>query len=305
LEPLRNLTDQPTRFADGAALPQGLLREVFLAAALALVCGALLIASTDSGGFSFEILGDRTGGAQPGVYEEAWREATADRPSFVVTVGDTIEGGDETTMDAEWRQVMRLLTPYRQYRMFFAPGNHDVWSAASALAFEHYTKHPLHYSFDYRQAHFTILDNSRSDSLPAEELAYLEKDLQGHAGQPVKFVISHRPSWILQAVLRNPDFPLQHLAERYGVKYIVAGHIHQMLHFDLNGVMYLSLASSGGHLRDSKRYEDGWFFEHTVVNVRGQSVEFSITELRAPLGQGRVSRPEDWGAAGLLSAAGH
>jgi len=278
-------------------------KQAFLgAAAFALVSG-LIAAQAESRQFKFAILGDRTGGAQPGVYEEAWREAVADHPEFVVTVGDTIEGGSDLTVDSEWQQVMHTLLPYRRYRMYFAPGNHDVWSIASAQAFEHYTKHPLHYSFDYRQAHFTVLDNSRSDDLPAEEIAYLKRDLQSHAGQPVKFVISHRPSWILQAVLRNPNFPLQHLAEQYGVKYVIAGHIHQMLHFELNGVTYLSMASSGGHLRNTKRYEDGWFFEHTLVTVRGDSADFSIKELRAPFGEGRVSKPDDWGAAGLVRSA--
>ena len=278
-------------------------KQAFLgAAAFALVSG-LIAAQAESRQFKFAILGDRTGGAQPGVYEETWREAVADHPEFVVTVGDTIEGGSDLTVDSEWQQVMHALLPYRRYRMYFAPGNHDVWSIASAQAFEHYTKHPLHYSFDYRQAHFTVLDNSRSDDLPAEEIAYLKRDLQSHAGQPVKFVISHRPSWILQAVLRNPNFPLQHLAEQYGVKYVIAGHIHQMLHFELNGVTYLSMASSGGHLRNTKRYEDGWFFEHTLVTVRGDSADFSIKELRAPFGEGRVSKPDDWGAAGLVRSA--
>jgi 3',5'-cyclic-AMP phosphodiesterase len=277
--------------------------QAFFGISAFVLSSVLIAAQVDKGEFTFAILGDRTGGTQPGVYEEAWRETAADHPAFVVTVGDTIEGGDDTTMDAEWRHVMNMLLPYRKLPAYFAPGNHDVWSVASAQAFEHYTKHPLHYSFDYQQAHFTILDNSRSDNFPAEELAYLEKDLQAHASQPVKFVVSHRPSWILQAVLRNPDFPLQRLAERYGVKYIIAGHIHQMLHFELNGVMYLSMASSGGHLRNSKRYEDGWFFEHTLVTVKGDSADFSIKELNAPFGQGRVSKPADWGAAGILKAA--
>jgi UDP-2,3-diacylglucosamine pyrophosphatase LpxH len=257
-------------------------------------------AYTSSGDeFHFVILGDRTGGAVPGVYEAAWRETDRDHPDFVISVGDTIEGGNDLTADAEWQQIVRTLAPYRRYRLFLAPGNHDVWSVASAQAFEKYSKHPLHYSFDYKQAHFTILDNSRSDSMPAEELAYLEKDLQIHEKQPVKFVFSHRPSWILQVVLANPQFPLHRLAKRYGVKYVIAGHVHEMLHFDLDDVTYLSMASSGGHLRSTRRYEDGWFFAHTFVTVQGKSVDFEIKELNPPFGHSRITKPADWGAAGL------
>jgi predicted phosphodiesterase len=268
---------------------------------LLLIAAGALVRYTSSGNeFRFVILGDRTGSAIPGVYEEAWRETDRDRPDFVISVGDTIEGGDDSTVDAEWQQIVHMLAPYRRYRLFLTPGNHDVWSAASAQAFKRYSRRPLHYSFDYHQTHFTVLDNSRSDSMPAEELAYLQKDLQIHQKQPVKFVFSHRPSWILQVVLGNPEFPLHRLAKRYGVKYAIAGHVHEMLHFDLDGVTYLSIASSGGHLRGSKRYENGWFFQHTLVTVRGNSAEFEIKELDPPLGRSRTTQPADWGPAGLL-----
>lgn len=250
----------------------------------------------------FAILGDRTGEAVPGVYEEAWRETNLDHPEFVITVGDTIQGGDDLTINAEWRQVMRLLIPYQQYRIFFTPGNHDIWSTASERAFEKYTRHPPHYSFDYGQAHFTVLDNSRSDVMPAGELTYLEKDLQLHSKQPVKFIFSHRPSWILHVVLGDSNFALHKLARRYGVKYVIAGHLHQMLHFELDGITYLSMASAGGHLRDDRAYDKGWFFAHTLVTVRGDAAQFEIKELSAPFGKSRVTTAADWGVAGLARA---
>jgi 3',5'-cyclic-AMP phosphodiesterase len=271
-----------------------------LSTLLLIAAGGVVAYTSSRSEFHFVILGDRTGGAVPGVYEESWRETDRDRPDFVISVGDTIEGGDDLTVDAEWQQIIHMLAPYRRYRLFLTPGNHDVWSVASAQAFEKYSKRPLHYSFDYRQAHFTVLDNSRSDTMPAEELAYLQKDLQIHQKQPVKFIISHRPSWILQVVLGNPDFPLHRLAKRYGVKYVIAGHVHEMLHFEVDGITYLSIASSGGHLRSTKRYEDGWFFQHTLVTVRGSSVNFEIKELHPPFGRSRVTQLANWGPAGLL-----
>lgn len=268
-----------------------------------VLCAWLLFNSAHSAGeFRFVILGDRTGGAQPGIYEEAWRQADAENPDFVITVGDTIQGGNDSAVDREWTTALQSLPANPPYRIFFVPGNHDVWSARSAQAFERYTQHPLHYSFDYQQAHFTVLDNSRGDAFSAEELAFLESDLKAHQSQPLKFIFSHRPSWILQTVLANPNFPLHRLAKRYGVQYVVAGHIHQMLCFDLDGVTYVSMASSGGHLRASKQYDQGWFFQHTLVSVRGTEVKFRIKELGPPLGQARVSTLSDWGPAGLADA---
>jgi hypothetical protein len=73
-----------------------------------------------------------------------------------------------------------------------------------------------------------------------------------------------------------------------------------MLHIDLDGVTYLSVPSSGGQLRASKKYEDGWFFGYTVVDVNGKQVQFQIKELKPPYGLGRMTRLKDWGAAGHL-----
>ncbi len=101
-------------------------------------------------------------------------------------------------------------------------------------------------------------------------------------------------------MLGNPAFPLHQLAIKYGVKYVIAGHIHQMLHFDVDGVTYLSMASSGGHLREDKSYEHGWFFGHSLAHVNGDQVTFQIKELQKPYGKGRITTPSDWGAAGLV-----
>jgi 3',5'-cyclic-AMP phosphodiesterase len=269
-----------------------------------LVTGAITAGIAGQDDFRFVIVGDRTGETVPDVYEQVWREADADHPAFVVTVGDTIQGFNDATTDMEWRDVLRLLEPYRRYPIYFTPGNHDVWSPASAAAYQRYTKRPLHYSFDYGQAHFTVLEEHPEDErtpVQAGEMAFLERDLKEHQKQPLKFVFSHRPWWLIDAVLRNQSAPLQQLAEHYGVQYIIAGHIHQMLHVDVQSVTYLSMPSAGGHLRASKRYQDGWFFAHTLVAVHGTAAEFSIQEVSAPFGQGRKSHPADWGSAGLLN----
>ena len=250
--------------------------------------------------FRFAILGDRTGEAQQGVYEQVWRDVAAESPAFVVSVGDTIQGLNDGSAEAEWRQVGQILQLFQRYPLYLAPGNHDVWSAASERLFRQYAAHPLHYSFDYGQAHFTILDNSRSDELAAGELVFLESDLKAHAAQPLKMIVLHRPSWLLDVALQNPNFALHQLARRYGVQYVIAGHIHQMLRLELEGVTYVSMASSGGHLRLSGIYDDGWFFGHALVEVQAKSTDFQIRETGSPRGEGRITKLMDWGMAGLV-----
>ncbi len=269
-------------------------------ALLLLAIGAGAAYTQSSAPFQFAILGDRTGETVPGVYRQVWHDVSAQRPKFIVTVGDTIQGGDDNTLRPEWTSVLNEIAPYRHCPLFLTPGNHDVWDAASAHAFERYAGHPLHYSFDYNGAHFTILDNSRGDKLSDSELEFLRKDLELHKSASPKFIFSHRPSWILQVILANPNFPLHRIAKQYGVKYIIAGHLHRMLHFQLDGITYLSIGSAGGHLRAEKNYKNGWFFGYTLVNVNGDTAHFQIDELGPPYGQSRRTSANDWGPDGLV-----
>src|ERR1700722_5548605 len=242
--------------------------------------------------FHFVILGDRTGETQPGIYEQVWKNTVAENPSFVVSVGDTIQGLDDKTADQEWRDVQRILP---HVTLYLTPGNHDIWSDLSEKLFRKYSGHPAHYSFDHEQAHFTILDNSRADQFTAAELAFLETDLRAHQKQPLKFVFSHRPTWLLDVLLKNPHNAVHQLAKQYGVQYVISGHVHQMIHSNFEGITYLSMPSAGGHLRGTMKYEDGWFFAHTLVDVTGSDVHFQIKELH-----NRITTPSDWTASGLI-----
>ena len=273
---------------------------------LTAVCAAVVLvaAAPAPGDFHFIILGDRTGEPVAGVYEQVWREVASENPAFAVSVGDTIQGMYDARADQEWQEVERVLRPFSRLKVYLAPGNHDVWSPLSENLFRKYAGHAPHYSFDYRQAHFTVLDNSRTDDLSGAELQFLENDLAAHAGQPLKFIVSHRPSWLLNAAFANPHFALHQLAKKYGVSFVIAGHVHEMLHAELDGVAYISAPSAGGHLRASGKYEDGWFFGHILADVHGSAVTLEIKETGAPHGQARITHLDDWGLAGLKAGAG-
>src|SRR5271166_4978472 len=96
---------------------------------IAAVLAALAQNSTPSA-FHFVLLGDRTGEVQPGVWEQVWKQAAAEKPAFVLGVGDTIQGGDDATAESEWREAKRTLAPYSAIPLYLAPGNHDIWSSA-------------------------------------------------------------------------------------------------------------------------------------------------------------------------------
>jgi hypothetical protein len=81
---------------------------------------------------------------------------------------------------------------------------------------------------------------------------------------------------------------------------VIAGHVHEMMHGTVDGVEYVSAPSAGGHLRDSGKYGDGWFFGYIVATINGSDVQFEVHELPAPNGEGRVNSLPDWGMFGLL-----
>jgi 3',5'-cyclic-AMP phosphodiesterase len=274
-------------------------RQYVACIAASLIC-LLAGAASERKPFQFVILGDRTGEAQPGVYDQIWNELASEHPAFVLSTGDTIEGLEDMQAAREWDDVQRTIGHYPSIPLYLTPGNHDIWSPASERLFRKLAHHPPHYSFDYEDLHVTVLDNSRTEQLTGEEMSFLEQDLESHKRQPIKLVISHRPSWLFPVLFGNPNTGLHQLIKKYGVKYVVAGHLHEMLHFELEGVTYLSMPSAGGHLRASKRYEDGWFYGHTLVEDENGSLKFQIEEAKTPNGLGRTTTEREWGAAGLV-----
>ena len=259
----------------------------------------------ESRDFRFAIIGDRTGEAAPGVYEAVWREIESWRPDFAINVGDTIQGGKDSTAEAEWRQLRPVWRRFSK-PIFFTPGNHDIWSEAARRIYEKETGRPAHYGFNYKNAHFTVLDNSGSLSLSSEEMQFLANDLERNKARTPKFIFFHQPFWLLPLKLQNTAFPFHQLIRKYNVSYVVSSHVHQFSRMDRDGVIYLMAGSSGGHLRGHdplREFSQGWFYQWIRVTVKSSEVQATVKELAAPFGKGRAIRGEDWGESGLTPAS--
>jgi len=74
-----------------------------------------------------------------------------------------------------------------------------------------------------------------------------------------------------------------------------------MMRGELEGITYISMPSSGGHLRSTAEYQTGWFFGYAMVEVLGADAAIEIHELKPPHGEGRVSKPADWTLFGQAS----
>jgi 3',5'-cyclic AMP phosphodiesterase CpdA len=281
------------------------LPRILAAATLPLLFLACLLAFPEpASDFRFSILGDRTGGAIPQVYERIWREVDLLHPDFVINVGDVIQGHDEDRAESEWWELERLWTRY-PYPRYFTAGNHDIWDDASRQLYEKVTGRPPAYSFNYQDAHFTVLDTSLTRSLSEPQLNFLAEDLQRNQRSNPKFVFLHHPEWIGFLNLGSGQFPLHQLARKYGVNYVFSGHGHQFIRLARDGIQYLEVGSSGaavGGGGSDQAFASGRFYHHLWVTVKGPKVYVTVKELDAPYGKGRMFRAQDWGDIGAEPA---
>lgn len=247
--------------------------------------------------FRFAILGDRTGGAQPQVYGRVWREVDLFHPDFVINVGDTIQGTEDETALSQWVELRPIWARYSHYPLYFTPGNHDVWSDYSRGLYEQESKRNSIYSFDYEDAHFTVLDTSITRELTAEHLQFLEKDLEANQERDPKFVFFHHPYWI-DRIDEKKEFPLHEIAKKHGVDFVISGHGHVFVKRELDGIVYMEVGSSGGQmtgpLRRGEGFRDGRFYHWIWGNVKGSKVSLTVKEIDGPMGEGRAFKIEDW-----------
>ena len=131
--------------------------------------------------FTFAILGDSQFN-KTDVFNRIVNEVALLSPSLVVQVGDLITGklkARDTTMK-QWARFKEQIKPLRNIPYYPVPGNHDVLDKkGNPLPYykEYWGK--MYYSFNYKNAHFTILNTNDGKEAQIDEaqVAWLEKDL--------------------------------------------------------------------------------------------------------------------------------
>lgn len=254
----------------------------------ALICVAVWLVSAVPAAvaaeFEFAILGDRTGNAVPGIYEKVCHEVASRHPALIINVGDTIEGMRDETADQEWAAIQPAWRVFGDIPFYLVPGNHDIWSPSSVKVWRARTGRDPSYSFDFRSAHFTVLDNSRTEALGPDQIAFLKSDLAAHASAQPKFIFFHRPFWLLNVKFANANFPLQQLAREFRAGFVVNGHVHAFDHSELEGVQYIVVGSSGGSLMHGNASGanpklEGSYFGYAWGRVKGDAATIEFCRL--------------------------
>ncbi|MBL8842649.1 MAG: metallophosphoesterase [Planctomycetes bacterium] len=246
--------------------------------------------------FLFAVFGDRTGGPAAGV--QVLAQAVADvnvlDPDLVMTVGDLVEGYNETpqwlAQMREFKSIMgRLERPW-----FPVVGNHDLYWRGKGPAPEReheadYEEHfgPLWYAFEHKGCWFICLHSDEDDpekgdktfneprgqKMSAEQFAWLDRTLQQAAGARHVFLFLHHPRWI--GGNYGDDWQRVHrrLVEAGNVTAVFAGHIHHMRYDGArDGIEYFALATVGGS-QEGIAPAAGWLHEYHLVMVRDGGIE--------------------------------
>lgn len=204
--------------------------------------------------FQIAIMTDHTGGHRPGIWMDAVTKLNMLRPSFVMSVGDLVEGFTEDRDEAlrQWREFEGFVDRL-EMRFFFVAGNHDLSNdLLDGLWREKFG--PTWYSFDYKRVHFLCLCSEDPVlRIGEEQLAFIRADLAAHADARHTLVFLHRPLWTTaeRDLAEGRDDSTNWkgvealLADRPHT--VFAGHIHHYVQYRRNGGrQYYALATTGG-----------------------------------------------------------
>ena len=262
--------------------------------------------------FHFVVYGDRTGGVPAGlrVLEQAVRDTNLLDPDLVMTVGDLVQGYNDTQ---EWLQQANEFSAIMNnlhMRWFPVAGNHDVYwrGKGPAPKGQHEASYeanfgPLWYSFQHKNAGFIVLYSDEGDSetnekgfsqarlqmMSDEQLAFLDKALMELKSAEHVFIFLHHPRWI-GGGYTGSNWPTVHdkLKNAGNVSAVFAGHIHHMQYDGpIDGIEYFTLATTGGHLAGDIPGA-GYLHHLNMVSVRKDKISVSAMPV------GAVFDPKDF-----------
>lgn len=261
--------------------------------------------------FTFAIISDLTGGERPGIYSRAVAQLNQLEPTFVLSVGDLIEGGTEDTLQLkkEWdsfdARTSNLTMPF-----FHLGGNHDLTNP-EMRSFWNKRYGPRYYHFRYRDVLFLMMDSEdysekrmyeiyqardtalrvingklegiyeestyynmperRLGSLGAEQLMYFQEVLEAQKDVRWTFVLMHKPLWLRED--KNGLGGLEAILKDRNYT-VFNGHFHSFSHRIRQGMEYFMLGTTGG----AQNPEDPNAFDHiSLVRIADKPV---ITHLK-------------------------
>lgn len=206
----------------------------------------------DAEEFHFAVVSDRTGGHRDKVFSRAVQQINLLQPTFVMSVGDLIEGYSlkEDVVNKQWDELDSYVKKF-EAPFFYVPGNHDRTNKSEAAIWDaRYGKR--YYHFVYKNTLFlSLCSENPPDQMGAidkEQQDWVAKTLDANKDVRWTFVFLHRPIWISKDLEKNGWAAVE--KSLAGRKYnCFCGHLHRYQVYHRNGTEYYQLATTGGGSR--------------------------------------------------------
>ncbi|GAB1452136.1 hypothetical protein MASR2M47_21920 [Draconibacterium sp.] len=195
--------------------------------------------------FQFAIVGDRTGGMRPGIFEKGIEKINLVMPEFVMCVGDLIQGytTDTAIIAQQWDEINQIISGLKM-PFFYLPGNHDITNKVMEKEWEkRYGRR--YYSFTYKDVLFITLDSNDDDdyNLTRTQTDFVLNTLQENKDVRWTFLFMHHPIWTYDTGGRFQEIQSALQNRKHTV---IAGHEHRYRHEEINNANYYVLATTGG-----------------------------------------------------------
>ena len=261
--------------------------------------------------FTFAIISDLTGGERPNIYSTAVAQLNRLDPTFVLSVGDLIDGGTEDTLqlEKEWNSF-DLRTSKLNMPFFHLGGNHDLTNPVMRKFWKNRFG-PRYYHFVYENVLFLMMDSEdyeekrmleiyearakalqiidgeiegvyeeseyyhmaerKTGGMSADQFNYYKNVLENNPDVKWTFVFMHKPLW-----MREDDKGLGKLEALLKERpySVINGHFHSFSHRKRNDRDYTILGTTGG----AQNATDSMAFDHiTLVRMAKEPI---ITHLK-------------------------
>jgi len=271
---------------------------------IAVITIVFLLVTPCFADFRFAVMGDTRDYSPDGINTRVMKaileKIKAENVDFIIIVGDMITGSTKTDVHKNRLEKWKSLIGEYGIPFYIGVGNHEIESETSEdivrSVFEMPENGPsglkeLVYSFDYKNAHFIMLDTAifnNFHTLGKVQMEWLKEDLEKNQKNSI-FIFGHDPAYPVYSHIGTSldKYSIQRdelwkLFERHGVRIYFCGHEH-LYNRSMHGDVYQVITGGGGAQLAAPK-EKGGFYNFAVVEVKkGAQAFITVKDIKGTI----------------------